>query len=1269
MRSRRARPLVALLSLALLGVLLAGIPPAARAGGDDFEFGQALAALGTKSGDKAYFDLARRVYQHVIDDPNSAESEKDLCRYGMAEMTRDQAMGATGNDEISYKDVLSLFHDAIATMEAFVKKNPDHPKANEARLQVGTTRLGFVQWARDLLGDKERMKERGTTESELTSDAKEMVEGAIKYFDKLRVGHDKQNATDVQVIAQYDWVLCHYYRALVFEPGTPEAMRALEDAAKKLDDFITLNDGQLVAIFAQDIFGLTRWEQARQTEDVKKKAAFYRKAVEWFETCIETEVTDPESQRVVANGYYHMAQVCSEAGRVGGINFLSMGSQYLEHMEERHPTIWRQDNGVRAMLEWAKIERKRDRKNVAITIANRAADYAKKLGKAWLSALARRVLRVIVAGESGSASGPGVAAASPSVLMRVAGDFYATKEYGKAIAAYQLVLASVRRRPETALEYLVPSWEHISDAYEREGDLVAAALALEPIHALWMDGLVKKVGGPNDENMIKLGRDRLREDALWRKLHTMTGSAIFNQRHQAIQATFTKDYPHHPEGGNTIWNNALQKYTEAVKQLQANNPQWRRTLDDSDKSFDLVAKDNSSSMQDAALRHLIYDQYLREDWKGMLAAFDRAMTFWKGPEAKAQLKQYPNIMQRRKPEMGKAIYWKAEALYRMATAAQEAKNEAEAKRLWDEILKTLDGWHTEYDMLKDDTSTYAGARGLIVFAYIGKGDIPDADKAFRHLLSEDPKYRRLPKITFALASHFNEKAKAIDDQRTAARVELNGTKEKQGVRSRLRQAQADRQHKVEYLVDVRGGLAKDQQLVEVYEKAQKDPKLKQGLQITKKQYDAAKDRIPKEQTQIAQLTEDVNKLDAELDKLEKRAAYLVKFLADKAQELYDPLLRAAGYFWDWDQVQKKVGMQRDPNNVGIFADLYFKAALLRPEVSENWERSKALYEDLLKMSGLTEDDRQMALGRLGTIYARLARNAKEGTPQRAQLVQKALDRMQSSIAILPENNDLVISLLKGDLVVLPWFHDRTKTWYYFPMPRVDSVEAFRKAVADMGRPGGPPVPKLAREDETLRYKSAVRDFQTYVSALPDSEVQRTVKGFETAGFDMRLYHHLARSGVDFRLAMAWIYVHSGSTEHMDKAYNLASSLVTGAYEADEYGEEWWEGQSLRLDALVTGAELYSKDMQPGSQPPVTAVEWATRACEMIRGLNATLPHLGDDVRPQTRPEFKAMLARIKVLCTKLSLPSMDDVLLIPPRPRSPNGGNGGDSKNPKETGK
>ncbi len=1197
--------------------------PSATLAGDDFEFGRALAKMGQR--DSGYFDYARRVFNRVINDPNSSEEEKDLCRYGLAEMKRAEAMGATARDEVPYADVVKLFTDAIGVMESFVKKNPKHPRAAEAQLQVGTTRLGFVQWAREsLLPDPAYMAERGTKPDEVKQEATGMVRGAIRYFDGLRKGHDSMDATQMQQLAQYYWVLCQYYLALVYDPGSPEAKDAFQEAAKQLDDFISLNDGQLLAIYAQDIFGLTHWEMAKIAESEEDQVKHYRRAIEWFETCIESPNEGPEWERVITNGYYHLGQACLEAGRLGGENFHRLGATYLKTMEERHPTAWRQDNGIRALLEWAKIEMARDRQSDAVDIAKRAGEYAKKLGKSYLEALANRQLRIMLAGGS---RGTGSIKADPTVLKRVADDFFLEKKWGDAISAYMRVIAAVPRTRENAETYLIPTWERIGKAYKEQGDLLASALSYEPVHEIWIDGLVPKTGAEDDPNMIRLGYIRLRAQQTWKQLFDLTQSQVYGRQFKRVRGSFAKDYQGHPSSQAGQWNSATEAMNEARAAKTAKDSKWRSLVKKADEGFREVAKDMKSPKQDAALVALITSQYLRENWQGMLNAVKDAFAFWDSSAAKAQAKQFPTVAQRRKLEKGKALFWKAEAEWRM--------------KKWDEVLKTLDGWHVEYDKLKGGRY-YSGALGHMVMAHVGKGDIPASDKPYRKLLKEDPKYFRLPKITFGLADHFNDKAREIDKDRKAALIKLKGTAEAplSGARTRLRTTDRNETRAVELLADLQARKGKLEELVAAYDKAKAD-----GVDggIEKADYDEAKKEIPQLEQRIKDLTEKANRLRAEREALEKEVTELDKQIRGLGQQLYEPIVKAANYFKDWDDALIVSGQKRMAKNVEIFGDLFFKAAQLRPDVPENWAKANQLYEDYLKLPDADDAKKRLALARLGTIYARLAAAADEGSEERGALVQKALDRLQGSIAKIPENNELVVGVLAGDLVVIPWQRQAGDKRHRFALPRVSTVEEFQRAVSSLGEPSGTKLPIFKTEVDNKRYQNAVGYFKQFVDEqMTQAELERTVKGFEIAGFDMPFYRLHAESSAEFRMALAWIYSESGQFENMMKARNLADSLVQGRFAEEENSERWWEAQVIKLRAFINGADLKIKASSGAADP--TAAEWVRRASKMIRGLNTSSPELGDDVRPQTRGELKKALNKLETLRERVGLKPLNLIL-------------------------
>ena len=160
--------LAGFLLIALMAVTLTPTAPMAEAGSDDFEFGQALAKKGQETGDKVWFDYARTVFNGVLKDRNRSQADRNEALYGLAMLKRGEALAAAANSSVPYAEVKTLFNDAIDGIEKFVNENKDHPSVVEAKLNAGETRLNFVQWARDLLEDIDRLADRDADQQQTT---------------------------------------------------------------------------------------------------------------------------------------------------------------------------------------------------------------------------------------------------------------------------------------------------------------------------------------------------------------------------------------------------------------------------------------------------------------------------------------------------------------------------------------------------------------------------------------------------------------------------------------------------------------------------------------------------------------------------------------------------------------------------------------------------------------------------------------------------------------------------------------------------------------------------------------------------------------------------------------------------------------------------------------------------------------------------------------------------------------------------------------------
>jgi hypothetical protein len=932
-----------------------------------------------------------------------------------------------------------------------------------------------------------------------------------------------------------------------------------------------------------------------------------------------------------------MGQVCNEAGRVGASNFTREGLDYLTPMLDRQPNILNIDKGVRAVYEHARLEAALERTDRAIEIATAGVEAAKKKGWQYLVNIGNRLRREILGGSTGRAS----AKADPDVLKGVADSLYVERRFPEAIATYERVIAAVPRTAESFEKYLLPCWTRISTAYREQGDLLAAALALDAAHEAWVDGLVPHGSGPDDPKMIEFGGMRLTAIALWRELWTQTDSPAFKARYTEMDRAFPTEYPDHPGGKLNEWRTAHELYTEGIKQQKARDPRAKATLAKSAEAFRKVAADLRAEKQDAALVYLIMICQALDDWAGMLKEYEAAMAYWNSPEAKEQAERFPSVRARRHEQRGYARFWAAEAHYQL--------------KHYDEVLAIAEDWRSEFEGLKDRSNGffYNGILGLRVLALLEKGDIEGADKPYRRLLRDDPGFWRLQAITFRLADHYNSQQEEIRKRLKEVLIRLKGSEEAPGagVRTQARALDHDYTRALLRMADQQEGLKKDRELVELFDEAKrKGEPLPKG--VTQEKRDEAAKRVAELEARLPQEQEAINEMAARKDALETEAIQLSDQARALAQELYEPLTKAAQYYTDYVNALLEAGRPVERENLRIFGDLWYQAGTLRPAETANWENARSLYERYVAAAGgRTDDALSEVQGKLGRIYYRLAVREQDAA-KRSKLVQEALQRLEGAMTHLPENLELVGGHLKGSYVVIPYTYSRDGQKYRFALPRVGTVDEFLQAVRNLGKPGGTPIPKHAKEEDTTRHAHALRAFQEEVNLMARDAVERTVREFARAGFDAQFYAAHANVRREFRAALAWVYAESGTPDDAAKAVNLAWSLTDGPglFAAEEDGEEWWDAQIVRLKAYIAGARHLIQN-SGGSAPP-QAVEWVETASKILQNLRVSFPRLGRAERPQTPEEMKALLADLNGLRQQLNLPVLV-VDLSPPMPVAP----------------
>ena len=252
------------------------------------------------------------------------------------------------------------------------------------------------------------------------------------------------------------------------------------------------HDGQLLAVYAQDIYGLVWWETGQVRGDPEKKEDYYNKAFEWFETCIYTEDDGPDYLRVITSGYYHIAQAGLDAGRMPKRNF-ARGRPRPPREDARPPpdgVAHRQRPARDGRVVQARVRARATRARPSRSRRTRPS-APRPGGQAALERLANRQLNVYVSGGCGGSR----RRTRPRRAPRVADDLFVTEKYPDAIRAYRTVIEA---SPNTAQAFLATAGTPGS-AWRRPtgelGDRLGEALAYEPIHEAWMNGLIPRVGG------------------------------------------------------------------------------------------------------------------------------------------------------------------------------------------------------------------------------------------------------------------------------------------------------------------------------------------------------------------------------------------------------------------------------------------------------------------------------------------------------------------------------------------------------------------------------------------------------------------------------------------------------------------------------------------------------------------------------------------------------------------------------------------------------
>ena len=379
-----------------------------------------------------------------------------------------------------------------------------------------------------------------------------------------------------------------------------------------------------------------------------------------------------------------------------------------------------------------------------------------------------------------------------------------------------------------------------------------------------------------------------------------------------------------------------------------------------------VTQDEKSAKQDDAWVYLVRCDYIEDKFADAVKTAQEAFAFWDSPEAKKQAEEFSTASANGATREGRRPYW-------MARSHTEAKKPQEAIAALAGLARAVS---------RSSTSPYPElGYDLLVQANLAPARSRPRTRSTAPSSGPSPEYKRLGQITFLLADHYNEQRSVIQEKLRDVTQQLNTARDRQargregdpaprlaprGPEGRFRKDQA-RSSTTGRSRPGRGHAGA---------RAKRDQGRRPGGR-GREQGSSRANRIPKIEDGLKEWAPKRDKLTAEVETLFTQKDAL-------EQELYEPLTKAAGYYKEWDDALKRAGQRRDPDNVGVFAQLFWSAGRLRPEVvAELGERAGALYEDYFGFKTITEkpktDPEIVGRDRPARRRLREPRRAREGS--------------------------------------------------------------------------------------------------------------------------------------------------------------------------------------------------------------------------------------------------------------------------------------------------
>ncbi len=593
-----------------LALLIPCAPP--PAGNDDYELAQALAERG-------WYDLAEELFSNIANAPGLSPEKKAEGRYGIARLKITMAERAPSADE-----KITLYDEAIAGVNNFLKKFADHPRRGEALADIGYLHQSKGKVLMGLAkADPSRLKQ---AEQAFAASEKLFTELIAKLKKKElkpdAKGYDKWEMDFMQ--AKYNYAVSLFAHAETYKGNSSkhaEMHKLLDKMIKYLnDDFIWYYE-QYVLCFDVFTYIGRAYQLLAETSEVSKASEYWRKCSANIGKA-RSLLSDrknramPAVQEVATRASYFETKACIAYGdtRRGPEATRQYNKAYRvgEDLFRLLPSARELNMGKAIRLEQGRALCKAGKVEKGINLLK---ELSRKYKDSWVENMAIDLL-----GEFGGAL-------SVSYAIDAADNYFerGTTFHYRAMQMYRKALAAIKK-PEDK-KYVPYCWHRIGQCYYYLNRWYEAAVALSifekpplvtseeaPQAAIRKRDALAKIykmtGNPADERILKqhrtwlistfpkeAGKQEIRNIAIdmevnkeylkaveqWRKLAT-PGSETFEE------ATFSIGFNLYREGDNLAKEALKKSGPERDEGMKKAMELWKQSQESFKQHLDHVEK-------------------------------------------------------------------------------------------------------------------------------------------------------------------------------------------------------------------------------------------------------------------------------------------------------------------------------------------------------------------------------------------------------------------------------------------------------------------------------------------------------------------------------------------------------------------------------------------------------------------------------------------------------------------------------------------------------